>query len=179
MAAPAPATTPSDEDLVALGSRLCRACGACCNGAHLVYVEVTEDEAKLLRRRLPVLAASADRPMHFLQPCPGHDASEGCTLYADRPASCATYACKLLRALRAGEIEPGAALRKVEAIRELHRRLDAALPPGPGWIATRAIALEHAGDRDAAAARREHAQTLLDLRALAHLIERDLALDPT
>jgi hypothetical protein len=173
-----PVIDPGDEDLVASSSRLCRACGACCNGAYLAYVELTDEEARRLRRRLPVVAASADRPMHFLQPCPGHDAEEGCTLYADRPSPCVGYACKLLRALRAGEIDVTVALRKVQAIRQLHARLDASLPAGPGRVSMRAVALEHTGGANAAAARREHAQTLLDLRALTHLIERDLAVDP-
>ncbi len=165
-------------DVGELGSRLCRACGMCCSGAFLAYAELEDDEVERLRRHLPILPATAERATHFALPCGAHDAQTGCTLYEERPATCAKYACKLLRGLRVGSVDVETALRRVDAIRTLYARLDAVLPRG-GWLLQRTRMLDPAGLPEAREERRRHAETLLDLRAIRHLIARDLENDPT
>jgi hypothetical protein len=160
----------SDED----ASRLCLSCGICCSGALFEIVELDPGEDRRVGKHLPVLQHATTPHGHFELPCPGHDRSRGCTLYGDRPRTCAGYACNLLRDLRRGEVDLEAALRTAAELRTLLDRVAAALPPGPGWLWQRASAFRHLGAPEAAADRRRHAELLMDLKVLQHLLAKRL-----
>jgi uncharacterized protein len=102
----------SDEER----SELCLACGLCCQGVLHDLVPLDEDELELAQRlHLPVV----ESPLRvaFRLPCPRLD-ERRCTVYRDRPRTCASYACELLRAYGAGEIDLATALARVGATRE-------------------------------------------------------------
>ncbi len=105
-------TARGDEDR----SALCLACGLCCQGVLHDLVPLEEDELALAGRlRLPVVESPLR--LAFSLPCPRLDARR-CTVYLDRPRTCAAYACELLRAYGAGEIDVATALARVSATRE-------------------------------------------------------------
>ncbi len=102
-------------------SDLCLACGLCCQGVLHDLVPLDEDElARAEKLRLPVV--ESPHRLAFRLPCPRLD-DRRCTVYAERPRSCASYACETLRAYGAGEIDERAALARVDAVRGLAARV--------------------------------------------------------
>ena len=164
----------SEPDDVDDGSRLCLACGLCCNGAVFAYVPLDQPgEDARLRTRLPVIQEKDDPHPNFLLPCPAHGGAAGCTLYGDRPDACSAYACKQLKAVRAGQRPLAEALAAVTEVKALFDRVDAELPPG-GWIWHRARALRDAAAPAAMDERRRRSALLLDLKLLELRIDRDI-----
>ena len=92
----------SDEDT------LCLSCGICCNGTLYgsVVIEPTERE-RVERVGLRVLASDGGTELTMRQPC---TALRGvlCSVYEDRPASCARYECSLRKSVAAGGSLPEA-----------------------------------------------------------------------
>jgi Fe-S-cluster containining protein len=102
----------SDEER----SALCLACGLCCQGALHDMVPLDEDEIeRAARLRLPLFESPLR--LAFRLPCPRLDARR-CTVYDERPRTCASYACGVLRAYAAFEIDEPTALSRVERLRE-------------------------------------------------------------
>lgn len=93
-------------------SKLCPACGLCCNGVLFGDVELQPgDKAKLLTE-LGVKLFRKGRKTAFAQPCAC--LKNGlCRIYADRPTRCATFDCGLLKRVQAGKTTPTAALKKI------------------------------------------------------------------
>ena len=109
-------------------SGLCLACGLCCQGVLHDSVPLDDDELdKAQRLRLPVVESPLRNA--FRLPCTRLD-DRRCTVYAERPRVCASYACESLRAYGAGEIDREAALGRIAAVREQTARV-AGLPAGP------------------------------------------------
>jgi len=102
-------------------SALCLACGLCCQGALHDLVPLDEDEiARARKLRLPVV--ESPHRLAFRLPCPRlHE--RRCTVYAERPRTCASYACETLRAYGAGEIDEAEALARVRAVGDLTARI--------------------------------------------------------
>lgn len=112
-------------------TRLCAACGMCCNGVLFFSVRLQAGDSA---RQLGALGLKVKRRadgQHLLQPCAGHTGS-GCSVYDHRPARCRLFACRQLLGVETGEISERAALEKIA---EARRRTDH----------VRAL-LEHAGD---------------------------------
>ena len=163
-----------EPDGVDDGSRLCLACGLCCNGAVFAYVPLdVPGEAERLRTRLPVIQEADEPHPNFLLPCPAHGGASGCTLYGDRPDACSAYACRQLKAVRSGARSLAEALAAVAEIKALFERVDAELPAG-GWIWHRARALREAAAPAALDERRRRSALLLDLTLLELRIDRDV-----
>jgi Fe-S-cluster containining protein len=102
----------SDEER----SALCLACGLCCQGTLHDLVPLDEDELeRAARLRLPLYESPLR--LAFRLPCPRLD-DRRCTVYADRPRTCQSYACGVLRAYGAGEIDEPTALSRIERLRE-------------------------------------------------------------
>ena len=81
------------EDL----SRICAACGLCCNGTLFGSVDLHDSEVALAERsHLPVVHPIEPGQAHFLQPCSLHVDGTGCSIYDERPGACRRYVCKLL-----------------------------------------------------------------------------------
>ena len=97
-------------------SDLCLACGLCCQGVLHDLVPLDEDELERAHQlRLPVV----ESPLRvaFRLPCPRLD-DRRCTVYPERPRTCASYACETLRAYGAGEIDEETALDRIRQVRE-------------------------------------------------------------
>ncbi len=107
-------------------TRLCAACGMCCNGVLFFSVRLQDGDSA---RELTALGLKIKRRAdgrHMLQPCPAHTGS-GCTVYDARPARCRLFACRQLLAVEAGEISENAALEKIAEARRLAGRVRALL----------------------------------------------------
>ncbi len=103
-------------------SRLCAACGMCCNGVLFFSVRLQSgDSARQLDALGLKIKRRADGP-HLLQPCAGHTGS-GCSVYDDRPARCRLFVCRQLLRWEAGEITEGEVLAKIAEARERNDRV--------------------------------------------------------
>jgi Fe-S-cluster containining protein len=116
MTPPAPISDRSAADAQALA--LCMQCGLCCDGTFYGSVVVASDEKERLGRVGLRVVQQDDGSSTLAQPC---RALGGClcSVYADRPASCAKYECLLRRKLSAGGCTLEEALAKVAKMREL------------------------------------------------------------
>jgi Fe-S-cluster containining protein len=97
-------------------SDLCVSCGLCCQGALHDLVPLDEDELeRAARLRLPLVESPLR--LAFRLPCPRLE-DRRCTVYEERPRTCASYACGVLRAYGEGEIDESTALERVARVRE-------------------------------------------------------------
>ena len=109
--------TEAPED----GSRLCLACGICCQGALHREASIRKDEVEAVRSLgLPVIGAE-DNPS-FPLPCPLHQQNR-CTVYADRPSPCRAYQCKLLKRYIEGSTPWEECIRYIDLLKELMVRV--------------------------------------------------------
>jgi Fe-S-cluster containining protein len=116
----------ADESLADRGSRLCMACGLCCDGAlHNAGVLLPEEVPVAFSRGMNVSEAGAEA--RFALPCPMLK-DRCCTIYAGRPRACRNYKCRLLMSLDAGENSLEECLDKVRNARSLVRKLQDILP---------------------------------------------------
>jgi uncharacterized protein len=156
-----PARTEDD------GSRLCLACGLCCQGIFHKSAKIRTDEVQAARRLgLPVLAT--DEGPAFSLPCPRH-AEDRCTVYAERPSPCRGYQCKLLQRYLDGESTLEEGLARVRMARQLvarvRQRLGPETPSNGLWQQLRALGEERI---TAALTDRELLMDLLGLLTLSH-----------
>ncbi len=104
-------------------SRLCAACGMCCDGTlfHSVVLQ-PEDSA----RALAALGLRIKRRggAHFLQPCAAHRHAS-CAIYDERPARCRAFNCRQLLRLETGEITESMAFEKIRNTRARVDRVNA------------------------------------------------------
>lgn len=106
--------------LVEQAEDLCLSCGLCCDGTlfDLVKLEPSDDPKKLKALGLPVALSRGKAPVaRFPQPCAALCRDRACRIYADRPWQCRTFACGVLKDLKAGRIAFAAALRQVKKAR--------------------------------------------------------------
>lgn len=99
------------------GSRLCLACGLCCQGLLHDWAQLEDGEVEAARRLGLHTEARLERPA-FSLPCPCHRDGR-CTVYAERLSPCREYRCKLLRGYLDGEVILEDGLRRVEQVRKL------------------------------------------------------------
>ncbi len=94
-------------------SRLCTACGLCCDGVlfHIVRLQ-PEDSVKSLEALGVKLSRKKSEP-YFKQPCTLLHACT-CTQYASRPARCRAFECRQLKGMANGELTETEALRNIE-----------------------------------------------------------------
>lgn len=103
-------------------SKLCGACGLCCDGTLFHHVELEDEEviAPSIRVRLRMVDERS-----FLQPC-SQRLELGCAVYEDRPRRCREYRCTQLERL-ADDHNLQAALTRVAAVRAVADRIRARL----------------------------------------------------
>jgi hypothetical protein len=99
------------------GSRLCLACGLCCQGLLHDQARLRKGEAAAARRLGLDVGARQGEAM-FSLPCACHRDGR-CTVYQDRLSPCREYRCKLLRACEAGQVTWEDGLRRVEQAKRL------------------------------------------------------------
>lgn len=99
----------------ALGSRLCRDCGLCCDGSFFARVPLAEGET--VASGLVVL----ENPLggrYLPQPCRALQGG-ACACYEARPRACREYRCVLVTACMEGEVSLREALRTVARARDV------------------------------------------------------------
>jgi hypothetical protein len=111
------------SDAASAASRLCAACGMCCDGTifHIVRLQ-PGDSAKALAALGLKLKRKRKRD-YILQPCPAYRDCR-CAIYQDRPERCRLFECQQLRRVLAGEIPEAEAAAKIrEALERVYRLL--------------------------------------------------------
>ena len=101
-------------------SRLCAACGMCCNGIMFHGVKLQPGDSARALAALGIKVKRRKSESFFPQPCSAHQGS-CCAIYAQRPARCRLFSCGQLKRVTAGEISEADAR---EAIREAKIRAE-------------------------------------------------------
>ncbi|MEP7116698.1 MAG: YkgJ family cysteine cluster protein [Acidobacteriota bacterium] len=100
-----------------LTDTLCTRCGLCCDGTLLGDVELT-GPAEAARLELLGLTLDDDEAgVELLAlPCTAARGTR-CTIYADRPQCCRTFACRLLQQAEGGVVPVAIAVERIAAAR--------------------------------------------------------------
>lgn len=98
-------------------SRLCSACGMCCDGTlfDLVKIQSTDSVKTLKLHGLRIKEKRGET--FFDQPCPTHEAG-CCSIYQDRPQRCRLFNCQQLQRVESGEIDEVQAHEKIQETRD-------------------------------------------------------------
>lgn len=104
-------------------SRLCQACGLCCNGVifHLVRLQPRDSARELVALGLKL--KRKNRQDYIQQPCPAYRDAQ-CSIYLQRPERCRLFECRQLKRVASGEITEAAALEKIRDVQRRAARLD-------------------------------------------------------
>lgn len=128
----------STDSAIPLASRLCLACGMCCDGtvyndARLDEREVADAAAADFRTCNPASTANAfELPCHYLD-------GKACTIYDKwRPKVCSTYFCDLQDRAAAGDCTEAEALELIANTLGLRQRVVSVMRPGETFRQARA-----------------------------------------
>ncbi len=112
---------------------LCLSCGICCDGALFGCVPIGNADNLAAMEAAAIEVLVLDGQSQFKQPCPAYSC-KGCRIYADRPASCREFCCKLLAEYEGGKMSMLVAREKIkqacslrDSLLETLRRIDPAL----------------------------------------------------
>jgi hypothetical protein len=104
------------DPVTTAATRLCAACGLCCDGTlfHGVVLQPTDSPRTLAAHGLRIKRKRTETFFH--QPCPAHT-NGSCTIYPDRPTRCRAFDCRQLLQVATGEITEAQALATIQAAR--------------------------------------------------------------
>ena len=105
-------------DISSAASRLCAACGMCCNGVMFDIVRLQAGDSPKGLAALGLKVKRKRGQSHFVQPCAAYCDSQ-CSIYAERPERCRVFECRQLQRVASGEITEGMALGKIGAAVQL------------------------------------------------------------
>ena len=109
-------------------SRLCMACGLCCNGVLFDIVCLQPQDALKPLEKLGMKINRRKTEPYFKQPC-GFLHDRCCGIYEHRPSRCRLFECRILKRLEAGELSEEQASTRIQQalqrIDEIERRLEA------------------------------------------------------
>lgn len=111
-----------NADLQEIATRLCAACGMCCNGILFQSVVLQEGDAPRQLNALGLKVKRRGGELSFMQPCPAH-AECRCTVYESRPARCRLFVCGQLLSLESGATNEAAAMEKIREARKRTARV--------------------------------------------------------
>lgn len=97
------------ENFTEAASRLCTACGLCCDGTMFQIVRMQPGDCAAELGRLGLKIRSKEGEFHMEQPCSALKDLR-CTVYERRPTRCRLFHCQQLRMLEAGETTEAAAM---------------------------------------------------------------------
>lgn len=171
-ALPLPVSEPPPPDAA---TALCLDCGICCEGVLYTYGQLHEDEVERIID-LGILVSEESEAPAFVQPCACH-LDRRCAVYDDRPRTCVTYRCALLRSAQTGTSTFAECHRIVKEVRavisRIYGRIGTRDPSKRIWSQAgdylRAHMPPDSGPQDA---QRAHGPLLLDLNVLALLCRR-------
>jgi Fe-S-cluster containining protein len=156
-------------------SRLCAACGMCCDGVlfHSVVLQPGDSARALSALGLKIKRRGGP---HFLQPCSAHQDSH-CAIYEQRPARCRLFNCRQLLRVATGEITEGMAFDKIREARENVHRVNSLMQRTGETNPRRALAQRYSNlmtDPPAASEAAElHTELQSAMRDLESLLEKD------
>ena len=104
-------------------NNICLACGLCCDGTVLGFVQLEREEVPALKGLLNIENDEGEGV--FLQPC--SQFCDGCSIYSQRPKQCASFKCGLLKSVeqksvsfdRAVEVTDEVKLLKTAIVKKL------------------------------------------------------------
>ena len=106
----------SSAEATSAASRLCAACGMCCNGVMFHTVKLQPADSAKALAALGLKLKRKKGANFILQPCPQYRASQ-CSIYAVRPERCRLFECRQLKLVAAGEITEAMAREKIDEAR--------------------------------------------------------------
>jgi uncharacterized protein len=106
-----------NKPLPTAASRLCSACGMCCNGVLFQAVSLQASDSVKELKALGLRLKTKRNQTSFPQPCLALRHS-CCAIYEHRPQRCRLFNCQQLMLLASGQISEEAALGKIQ---EAHR----------------------------------------------------------
>lgn len=115
-----------EEDLRHAASRLCTACGMCCNGVLFEIVRLQPQDDMRDLERLGMQIYRKKKEPYFKQPCRFLDGCT-CTTYETRPTRCRHFECRQLKLLAADEITESDAMAKITEVQTLVTKVQASL----------------------------------------------------
>lgn len=120
-------TKPADHD-IPLASRLCLACGLCCDGTVYPHAVAREDEvARAVEIGFTAITTEDGSPAYAL-PC-HYLEGRACTRYLEwRPSVCGDYFCHVQARAGSGEISESEALGLIARAQDLRDAMVSQLP---------------------------------------------------
>lgn len=98
--------------------QLCPNCGMCCDSTLFADVELRAgDDPKRLKKLGLTIEKKTATKLAFAQSCACFD-GKFCTIYGDRPKRCRLFECGVLKRVKAGEMTPSMALKKIKAAKK-------------------------------------------------------------
>ncbi|MDZ4404241.1 YkgJ family cysteine cluster protein [Prosthecobacter sp.] len=106
------------EDSTAIASRLCAACGMCCDGTMFQIVRMQPGDSAAELGRLGLKIRCRDGEFFMEQPCSALKEMK-CTIYEKRPTRCRLFHCQQLRRVETGDATESEATAMIVETREL------------------------------------------------------------
>lgn len=103
-----------NSENVSISSSLCLACGLCCDGTLIGFVELSKEEMPAINKIMDFEEEQGHG--FFLQPCKKY--CDGCTVYADRPKQCGLFECGLLKSVDQKELAFNSALEIIDEVKQ-------------------------------------------------------------
>lgn len=128
----------STDSTIPLASRLCLACGMCCNGTVYDDARLDADEVDAAASAGFSTCQPASAGATFALPCHYLD-GKACTIYDKwRPDVCSSYFCSLQERAAAGECTEAEALELIASTLGLRERVVSVMRPGETFREARA-----------------------------------------
>jgi Fe-S-cluster containining protein len=148
-------------------SRLCTACGLCCNGVLFQIVKLQPADSVPALERLGMTLRRKKREPYFTQPCAFLTGCT-CTIYDERPQRCRRFECTQLVRAMADPTTEAAALGRIEEARQRMRRVEACLAEAGETNTHLPLAERCAAHPEATATAMNHLRAFLEAHFLAH-----------
>lgn len=102
---------------------LCLSCGICCDGTLFGGVNLKAGDLLAPLQAGGILIQTKETQQSFKQPCAAH--RQGCCqVYADRPSTCRTYRCELLKKYEDGVVSWTEARAKIGRAQRLRQTIE-------------------------------------------------------
>ncbi len=112
-----------NSEKMSISSSLCLACGLCCDGTLIGFVQVSYEEKSAVKKIMEIEEEQGNG--FFLQPCKKY--CNGCTVYEDRPEQCGLFKCGLLNAVEQKELAFNSALDLIEEVKQKKQVIEAGI----------------------------------------------------
>jgi uncharacterized protein len=101
-------------------NNICLACGLCCDGTVLGFVQLEREEVPALKGLLDIENDEGEGV--FLQPC--SQFCDGCSIYSQRPKQCASFKCGLLKSVEQKSVSFDRAVEVTDEVKLLKTAIE-------------------------------------------------------